>query len=315
MDQQPSNLRPGASQPAIGSLTVVVSAANSVAAPPVSFDTLSVPEVESVDLPAPDGCFDSADDAFAATYGLRRAELSSSEREVLSALLGGLREACLAPMSPRSAGAVPEDESLAVPQILVRCSPAFKNAAGASVLWIESSCPETGETLLPDIAWLTEGLPEAMIEARGGCLWERFGQGNARLTLEFDPDRGGGFSLRPWIAPECADEALRHMTLSIRTRGAAGPSALHLVLVEGASSVLRDAGVPLPRDLSTASLTREIDLRPLKVSCNTQGSTCYDFELYRRGGRARGSTLQLSAAFSLTSQGGYGLHTLVVTES
>ncbi len=315
MDRQPTNSRQGPAQPEISSLTVVVSAVTSTAPQPVSFDTLSVPEVESVELPVQVGCFDSADDAFAATFGLRRAELSPAEREVLSALLGGLREACLAPISPLSAGDVPEEESIALPQILVRCSPAFKNEVGASVLWIESSCPETGETLLPDIAWLTEGLPDAVIEARGGCVWERFGQGNARLTLEFDPDRGGGFSLRPWLAPECADEALRHMTLSIRTHGVVGPSALHLVLVEGASSVLREAGVPLPRDLSTATLTREIDLRPLKLSCTTQGNTSYEFELYRRGGRARGSSLQLSASFGLTSLSGYGLQTLVVTES
>lgn len=315
MDQQPSNSRQAASQPELGSLTVVVSAASASTHPSFSFDTLTVPEAQSLELPVQEGCFDSADDAFAAAYGLRRTELSRAEEEVVSAVLGGLSEACLASLSPLSGGGVPEEESIVVPQIQLRCSPPFKNEAGARVLWIESSCPETGEALLPDIAWLTEGLPEGMAESRGGCVWERFSQGNARLTLEFDPDRGGGFSLRPWIARECAEEALRHMTLSIRTRGAAGPSALHLVLVEGASSVLREAGVPLPRDLSMTSLAREIDLRPLKFSCNTQGSTSYDFELYRRGGRARGSTLQLSASFGLTSQGGYGLHTLVVTES
>lgn len=310
MDQQLPQPGPDWAQVVNANLIVIVPPCFVLTEGVCSFDTLSVPAVAAVEIPHSESLADSIDDAYASVHGVRRGELLESEHEGLSAVLDALKAAALGPISIPGARQAPDEESIADPEIEIRCGPLIISRTGARILWIESICLDTGESLLPDIAWLTQGISEEMLDARGGCLWERFSDGPARLTLEFEPNGSGELSIRPWIAPECSTQALRHLALSMRTRGVVGPSAMYWELLQGASSVLQQAGVPLQPGLSLASLAQELTLRVLKVSCDTTAESEYHLELHRESAEQTAPRLELCARFGSIPDGSFGLHTL-----
>lgn len=247
-----------------------------------SFNTASVPWQAELIPPAQPGCNDSADDAFASMNGLSVVKPTPSEQEILAALISGLVEALSRPMSSISGAEECARETISQSKASLRLGPLVQRGDGLRVSWIEAISHKTGGRVLPDMLWIVGDLPSSVLNRRNGCVVECFSDGIARLNLEFSADGSGGLSMSPWIPSTCANEALRNMGASIRSRGGFGPSFLHSMLIDAVAELLREDGVLLPARKSLVKLNRGLHLSASRVWHSTDGETGYEFSAVLR---------------------------------
>ncbi len=273
-----------------------------------SFNTTSVPWHADLISPAQPACNDSADDAFASMNGLSVVKPTPSEQETLAALLSGLVEALSRPMSSISGAQECTRETISQSKASLRVGPFVQRENGLRVSWIEAVSHETGESVLPDMLWIVGDLPSSVLNRRNGCVVERFSDGVARLNLEFSADGSGELSMSPWIPSTCADEALRNMGASIRSRGGFGPSILHSMLSDAVAALLREDGISLPARKSLAKLNRGLHLNTSRVWHSTDGEIGYEFSAVLRLDRDVELPLgRFEARFGETDGNGFAL--------
>lgn len=305
MDSQQPEFRPKESRPEDTFITLVSPVAFPVECASCSFDTYSVSEEAEVLTPQRLECVDTPDDAFVSLHGCNIAQLSAAEREILLALLDDMRDAARGPLGMN--GSIPAEESI-VPDLLMRVGPLVQGESGIRATWIEVTCRDTQESLIPDVAWLIGELPLDLLEARDGCLWERFYSGSARIQLEFAADLSGDLRVRPWLSVKCGDEAFRRMALAIRSGGELGPSCLHATVLQALGELLEESGARLPDGNKIDSSGRGVDLKITRVWCLTSDQTGCAFQVFpRTPSDGQGPLGSFEATFGSTERGGFGL--------